>query len=132
MLHNNELPLKKFFAYLDGRTTGPQSYIGELGSEVMQNLELLPIIEFELIEADLIIITKKKLSKDQQYLLDAVNSIITGDVPSNFPNRTVGKLHNARFLNLASRLLRLYMSQDNPSENLKHLVKYIVQVRKVY
>ncbi|GBN19684.1 hypothetical protein AVEN_105747-1 [Araneus ventricosus] len=74
LLHFNELPLKHLFEYLDGETTGPESFSRKIGKQLI-NYEKLPIINFEAIELDEININKTDLSKDQQYLLDIVGAI---------------------------------------------------------
>ncbi|GBL81286.1 Dimethylaniline monooxygenase [N-oxide-forming] 2 [Araneus ventricosus] len=77
LLHFNELLFKHLFEYLDGETKGPTSFSGKIGKQ-LTNCEKLPITNFEKIELDEININKTDLSKDQQYLLDVVRAIQTG------------------------------------------------------
>lgn len=65
------MPLRHYFALLDGGTSGPQSYCGPIGQKITSTeLNLLPIINFEKIPTILPKINRKNLSKDQQVLFD--------------------------------------------------------------
>lgn len=83
LLHANELPLRHLFQKIDGKTTGPQNYGGEIG-KALETCESLPIVAFEPIEIGslLPIIDKKDLSSDQQYLLDICHAISSGSFPA--------------------------------------------------
>ncbi|GBO43332.1 hypothetical protein AVEN_207342-1 [Araneus ventricosus] len=77
LLHYSELPFKHLFEYLDGETMGPTSFSGKMGKQLF-NCVKLSIINFEAIELNEININKTDFSKDQQYLLDIVRAIQTG------------------------------------------------------
>lgn len=47
-LHFNELPLRALFSALDGPTTGPACFSGEVGSILTKSVEL-PIVKFRVI-----------------------------------------------------------------------------------
>ena len=72
------------FEYLDGDTTGPASFCGEIGKQ-LPGCDKLHVVHFETIESEEINITKTDLSKDEQYLLDIVKAIQTGDVYKRQP-----------------------------------------------
>ncbi|GBN83134.1 hypothetical protein AVEN_97914-1 [Araneus ventricosus] len=64
-LHANELPLRHHFAHVDGTTTGPRSFTGEIGKS-LAGCEKLSVVSFPPIECTLCEETNKKdLSTDQ-------------------------------------------------------------------
>ena len=67
----------------------------------------------------------QEMNNDQKYLHE-------DDLPSNleFLNYLLQprKLHNARWLTLANRILRLYVSTTNPSEQLYSLVHFVINL----
>jgi len=83
----------------------PVSWIQELGLEYIENL-----------------------SSDHKYLLDMCKAVSSGTCSQSLSNIKPGKMHHARWLTTASRLLRLYVATDNPSEALKTIVFFIVHV----
>lgn len=46
LLHFNELPLRAFFQYLDGKTLGPSQYSGPIG-KLLQGCEKEPVVKFD-------------------------------------------------------------------------------------
>ena len=97
LLHTNELPLREYFEVLDGETTGPRTSMGMIGT-------------------------------DQKYLYKAYIGIQNGiDSHKLFlESSQPGCLNNARWLTKANRILCYYMSEENPSLTLKHLVSFIL------
>lgn len=128
-LHANELTLRHLFQHLDGTTTGPNSFKGPIG-KALANCELLPIVIFHPIQCNLPEISKSKqeLSTDQLYLLEICQSINNGSLDENLAKRNPGKIVQSRWLTTANRLLRLYVSTETPSENLRILVTFILTV----
>lgn len=132
MLHMNELPVKWLIEGLDGPTTGPNSYSGPIGAR-LKNCEEQPIVEeFQTIPfvCDLNDIENiaHTLSTDQKTLIDLCTAVATGEVYRELQHRPIGKLSHARWTTTASRVLRVYMSDECPSEELKCIVKYILYV----
>lgn len=70
----------------------------------------------------------KDLSTDQQYLYKIVSAVISGEFPEDLGNKSPGKLSHARWITRANRILRLYVSTEEPSENLKTLATFVVKV----
>lgn len=131
LLHTNELPLRHLFSKLDGGTSGPRSFTGPIGKVIVNKgfLNTLPIVKFCPIKCGLLPeIDRSLLSKDQQYLYDIYNAIRIGKISDKIAQRVVGTLHHARFLNLASSILRFYVSTESPTNELKLLVDYVIQV----
>lgn len=132
-MHCNELPLRKYFCIKDGGTSGPQTFTGPLGQIISSGkiVEDFRITDFEQISGEnLPLIDREVLSKDAQYLYDAVNAVKSGYVAHNLDERKLSKVHNARFLTLASAILRLYMGTSEPSSELVDLARFVVKVSK--
>ena len=127
LLHMNELPFRHLFEYIDGSTSGPQTFAGTIGKE-LENCEKRPITQFQLISTNMPELSAKDISTDQKYLYKIVVAISTGIFPSDLENKSPGKMSHARWLTRANRILRLYVSVDAPSVNLITLATYIVKV----
>lgn len=128
LLHCNELPLRHLYQYLDGKTTGPKSYSGEIGKK-LDGCEKLDIVKFSQIEGNLPTMKlQQDLSSDQKYLFEICEAVSRGECSEDLAKKNPGKLSHSRWLTTANRLLRLYVSSDNPSENLKILSEYIMRV----
>ena len=99
---------------------------------ITSEVHLLPIVEYQLIETDgfptLPLEALKKLSKYSQDFYYLCQAVISGESNPNIASRQLGKCSPVRWLTPASRVLRLYMSEENPSENLILLVRYVVLV----
>lgn len=126
-LHANELPLRHLLQKLDGHTKGPYQYSGEIGS-LLGNCEKRPIVSFSKIETDLPDTNYKDLSTDQQYLYRICQAVSDGICPADLAQTNPGKMSHSRWLTTANRVLRLYVSVSEPSNNLKLLAKFIVKV----
>lgn len=126
LLHFNELPYRHLFQFLDGESTGPSSFSGVIGKRLTQ-CEKLPVVNFETVESETIEIDREDLSKDQQYLFDIVKTIQTGNCAPDMANRDPGPLSHSRWLTCANRVLRLFISDTSPSNELKILVQYIMK-----
>jgi hypothetical protein len=67
------------------------------------------------------------LSGDQKYLYRILQVITTGKIPVNFEKYTIGPMNHARWLTLANRACRLYISKTNMSTQMKKNLHTIVQ-----
>ena len=128
-LHANELPLRHLLTHLDGSTSGPRAFSGVIGKELVA-CETLPIVSFSPIDGDLpdMANLKSDLSTDQSFLYDMCQAISKGQCLDELARRDPGAISHSRWLTAANRMLRLYVSTCNPSENLKILVTYIIKV----
>ena len=88
----------------------------------------MPVVKFEKIDAEIIDFESTNLSSDQTYLLKITNAVITGHVDERLTKASPGKLCHSRWLTMANRLIRLYISTELPSLDLKLLVQYVVKV----
>lgn len=69
-----------------------------------------------------------ELSTDVKYLYQIAKAISNGIVPVDLANIKPGPIAHSRWLTKASRLLRLYVTTNTPSTNLKTLAVYIITV----
>lgn len=127
LLHFNELPLRHLFEHLDGRTTGPRTNSGPI-AQSLDNCEKLPVIRFKKVNFNLPIVTTDDLSTDQRYLLQLSKAINEGTCSDDLSRRNPGPISHSRWLTKANRILRLYVSTENPSSQLKTLVEFILNV----
>ena len=91
----------------------------------------MEVVDFANIETplpDLDEVVWKDLSCDQQLLYRWTKAVASGSVPRTLANQVAGSINHSRWLTLAVRLLQLYTKTTNPSEALKKIVKFIVQV----
>lgn len=126
LLHFNELPFRHLFKYLDGETTGPKSFSGPIGTQ-LSKCEKLPVVNFDSVKCEIPEIDRTILSKDQQYLLDISSAINLGSCSEDLRVREPGSLSHSRWLTTANRILRLYLSIENPTEQHKILVSFILK-----
>ena len=133
MLHFNELPFRKFFEAVDGVTSGPRQLSGEIGSQLHGEVQKYPIVKFIQVPGRVAPISQdilKDLSTDQLYLYKACLAIQGGPELSDmsFASKRIGPLNRSRWLTLANRTLRLYMSSREPSINLTRIVNYVLNI----
>ena len=126
-LHANELPICHLFQTLNGKTTGPKGYSGNIG-KMLEGCKKLDVFNFKLVFFDLLDMSQIDLSTDQQYLYDIHQSLSAGKLNENLANKNPGKMAHSRWLTTANRILRLYVSTVEPSQTLKIIVKYITKV----
>ena len=116
---------------IDGVTSGPRTYQGEIGKEIQPDLRTLQMVKFEKIFGKVEEIQDQvlhNLSSDQKYLYEVALSVQTGKFPIRLATRSPGTLNEARWLTKANRILRLYVSTHNPSSNLVKLVSFILNL----
>jgi hypothetical protein len=127
MLHANELPLRKLLIHLDGPTSGPKAFTGKIGKALI-NVEKKAIVKFAAIDSSFPDVMRKDLSCDQAYLLDMCLSILLGSCAESLAKKSPGIMVHSRWLTTANRILRLYVSTTDPSENLIILTVFIIKV----
>ena len=134
LMHANELPLRKIIEVVDGKTTGPKTSTGQLAGVLEFDPQQKPIIEFTPVSGcvvDVEDVVMNDLSTDQLYLLKICLLIQRGynsteNYLSYLQTAQPGAISHARWLTKANRLLRLYTCQECPSDNLKRIVKFIL------
>ena len=68
----------------------------------------------------------QQLSTDQQLLHQLASAVQNGSVDPATARRRIGPLNHARWLTLAARLLRVYMSTAAPSSALRELDQFVI------
>lgn len=127
LLHMNELPLRHLLINLDGITFGPNSFSGPIGKAIRNCV--LPITKYRRIEGNPIPeVNISELSSDQKYLYKISSAVMSGECSQELADLQPGPMSHSRWLTTASRILRLYVSSNNPSENLLVLATYVVRV----
>ena len=87
---------------------------GQVGN-LLDKAESFEIVNFIPIESTTFPNDTSQLSSDQKYLADII-IIKTGIAPERYSTRSLGRIHNARWLTTANRILRLYISTLDPSD----------------
>lgn len=124
------LPLRHLFLTLDGCTSGPREYSGPIGKQ-LAGCENKTTVSFCAVAGNLPDLPKNvvdELSTDQKYLYEICQAVSTGSYTPELANRQLVKLAHSRWLTSVNRILRLYVSTLNSSENLQLLVNYVVKV----
>jgi len=126
LLHTNELPLRHLLQNLDGVTHFPTSFSGPIGKAI-QACESMPVVQCSPITLENFpSVDNTDLSSDQKYLFDMCQVIAAGVCQEDIALRKPGPVVHSRWLTTASRILRLYISSVNPSEQLVTLTTFII------
>ncbi|KAK4883739.1 hypothetical protein RN001_000010 [Aquatica leii] len=84
----------------------------------------MPVVHFENLEVTLPDVSVEELSTDQRYLYEICSGISKGIISLSLSKKDPGKMSHARWLTTANGILRLYVSTEFPSTNLKVLTEY--------
>ena len=136
ILHHAELPFSHLFTHYDGPTLGPETFSGPIGKSICEDVWKLPLVDFEVMDNPQLLQALESipaevfsdLSKDHQYLLKMLEGVLTGNLPEQWCNMKAGPIVHSRWTNPQSRLLRLYMSSENPSFGMRRLCSFVVFV----
>ena len=112
---------------LDGSTTGTKSFTGEICKQLF-NCEELPVVYYDPIECEVINYDSSLLSSDQKYMLEIYNAVSSSFCSESLKERDPGNILHSRWLTTANRLLRLYISTLQVSENFHLIVMFIIKV----
>lgn len=72
--HANELPLQHLFHHLDGKTTGPSTFLGPFG-KMLNDCHKRQIVNFQQIATELPNLDGIELSNDQNYMYNIVQAV---------------------------------------------------------
>ena len=91
----NELSLRHIFASIEGKTSGPNCFSGEIGTQ-LASCHILPVIRFQSLpsRSPLLLLDDSflvDLSTDQQYLYHIPVAVSSGKVSSALSLRKPGK-----------------------------------------
>ena len=131
LLHLNELPFRAIFHHIDGRSIGPDSFVGPIGRRLKGFQSNKPVVNFTPIRNDkfpkLPDALVNDLSTDQSYLYRICRAVIEGNVSDDLAALEPGVLNLARWNTLWSRLLRDYISTTKTSTKQMRLVTVIIK-----
>ena len=118
---------------LDGTTKSPDSFSGPIGKSLNGEVSSWPVAaHFKSIPnphfVKLPVSVIEDLSADQHYAYKICSAVIEGVVDSDLQYLKVGPIVHSRWLTLGCRILRYYISMDNPSSNLEILAQFCLQV----
>ena len=123
--------MRALICFLDGGTSSPLSLKDDVGSTLSEDLTQLKIVRFPHVHypefPDIGEDTCYDLSNDQEYLYEMCRGIIGGEILPDLALCEPGALNHARWLTLANRILRKYVSTAKPSSKLKRLVNAIIK-----
>ena len=134
MLHTNELPLRHLMTALDGPTTGKDSFSGPIGRAAKQantldakTFQAIPVeTDMHQLPEDIV----NDLSSDQKFLYQITKAVRSGSAPQKLYGTKIGLMDHSRWVTLANRILRLYISDHSLTglamKNLETLVTFIV------
>ena len=125
LYNSNELPLRHLLEHLDGSTTGPRSFPSAVGKP-LQVCETMPMVQFKPMQCELEELPDpvlQDLSTDQRYLYDRCRYAAGRTCDEALLHRLPGKLVMSRWLTLANRVLRLYVSTKEPSSCLSTITE---------
>lgn len=131
LLHTNELLLHHLFEYLDGPTSGPRTHTGKIGKAIeFETCDNLGVVEFSRIHVSRYCtdIKSLNLSTDQELLYYMCKAVSLGNVDEDLARRLPGKVSKSRWLTTAIRILRIYISETEPSEELIILSEFVMKV----
>ena len=131
LLHCNELPLRHVFQALDG-TTSSDSFSGLVGRSLKGCVTEWGIAKFAAISSpDLPTLPEDvvdALSSDQYYRYKICTAIAKGYVDADLALLEIGPIVHSRWLTLAYRILRFYVSNVQPTNTLEALTRFCTQI----
>ena len=121
------------FTMLDGTTNSPDTFAGPIGKCLTGDVSSWPVAaNFKSISNPQFVQLPESvvndLSTDQHYAYKICSAIIMEVVDSDLQYLKVGPIVHSRWLTLGCRILRYYVSVDEPSSNLETLTKFCLQI----
>ena len=127
--------MRHAFTMLDGTTNSPDTFAGPIGKCLTGDVSSWPVAaNFKSISNPQFVQLPESvvndLSTDQHYAYKICSAIIMGVVDSDLQYLKVGPIVHSRWLTLGCRILRYYVSVDEPSSNLERsfVFKFTFQV----
>ncbi|KAI2796669.1 hypothetical protein BLOT_015680 [Blomia tropicalis] len=135
LFHLNELILKSALKVTEsiGSSKSCDIYRGELGELISSDdLHLMDVVDFKQIHTNFSDYQNEtgEIRDDQDLLLSLTIGVIKKDnqLLNRVKNYKIGKIGQARWLTTATRILRVYISELNPSEDLIQLTEFVVKI----
>jgi hypothetical protein len=132
LLHLIDLILRAVVTLYYGDTIGPGKYFGQINVD-LNDCYTYGIVKFTKVGLNNMPSCVKSfdlscLNSDQKYLYEMSQAVASGNVSENLANRRPGDLSIPRWMTLANRILRLYVSTGTPSIKLIGVVHFIQNV----
>ena len=132
-MHTNELPLCHIFIHLDGTTNSLATFTSPIGKKLSGVVSDWPIAQFKSIPnphfPEVPSQVLYDLSRNQYYFYRICKAVMAGSVEGDLQYLKIGLIVHSRWLlTFACRILRLYVSLDDPSSALMFLAEYCVRV----
>ena len=131
-MHTNELPLRHIFIHLDSTTNSPATFTGPIVKKLSGVITDWPITQFKSIPNPYFPEVPPQvlddLSRDQYYSYRICKAVMAASVESDLQYLEIGAIVHLRWLTLGYRILRLYVSLDDPPSALMFLAEYCVRV----
>ena len=126
LLHTNKLPLRHIFATLDGSTSGPNTFTSPIGKRLHGSVSTWSVDQFEQIPMPTSLFPKPKTHGNYAYWI--CWTIINGAIEDDLLYLEVGQTVQSRWLTLECRILRYYVSLDEPFSTQKILFHFCLTV----
>ncbi|GBM91465.1 hypothetical protein AVEN_52165-1 [Araneus ventricosus] len=104
----------------------PKSFSGPIGIQ-LSKCEKLPVVNLKSVKCEIPEIERKILSKEEQCLLDISYAIKLDGYPEDLSVREPVSLSPSRWLTTAKRVIHLNLSIENPTDEHKILVSFILK-----
>lgn len=135
--HMLERPWAKLFEVTDGKTSGPESWTGPIGQEIVtpvwerplvQDFEAFPNPELLLMIENMSPEVLRSLKHDYIYMIEMGRGLMTGHLAPRWAEMQAGTCSNVRWTNPQSRTARLWMSTASPTSQHRRLCFFLVYV----
>ena len=117
---------------LDGTTNSPDRFTGLIGKQLDGCVSEWPVVKFKHIPnvhfPDIPQSVVDELSSDQHYAYRICMAVMVDSVDEDLQFLEVGPIVHSRWLTLACRILRLYVSKETPSANLQAIAHLCISV----
>ena len=131
--HHLENVFGAVFRFYGSNTSSPTALSEPWNSLLSGDVHKRPVVDFQVVknpELLAAIDTRDKsvrLSSDHEILLGLTKVILTGE-HNKFVSRKIGPIVHSRFVTKETRLMRCYISEENPDEPLVRMVSFLIFV----
>ena len=133
--HHLEKSFSCQFKLHGGQTTGPSTLSQPWHNLLKGNIHQQQIKDFKIIKNDYLLHMIEemdqnkdlKLSNDHRIFKGLCQVVLTGK-QNNAVKRKIGPINHARMTTVETRIIRAYLSEDHPSEQLLSMVNFLINV----
>ena len=136
VFHHIEKSFECVFLLYTGHTSSPGSYSGGIGKMMKGDIHKLPLADFQVLPNPVLLTlldqiseeTFRSFSNDHQIFFGLLRIAITGEVVERWLIMKIGEMITSRFTTTEVRVVRLWLSTNNPSFEHTRVMSYIVNV----